>query len=89
MPPKYGKWNSVYGRYAAWCNRGDWPRLLAHLQANPDLSAVRLDSPVVRAPVSAAGAPPKKEAEPALGNSRGGFRTQISILVLRHMKIVE
>ena len=72
LPPEYGKWNSVYGRYryAAWCNQGIWPRLLAHLEAKPDVSAVRLDSTIGRAHVSAAGAPQKKEAEPALGCSR-------------------
>ena len=41
---------------------------------------MRLDSTIVRAHVSAAGAPKKKEAEPALGRSRGGFGTQIHIL---------
>ena len=44
-------------------NRGVWPRLRAHLQAQPDLSAVRLDSTIGRAHVSAAGAPKKKEAD--------------------------
>ena len=83
LPPAYGKWNSVYCRYAAWCNRGVWPRLLAHLQAQPDLSAVRLDSTIVRAHVSAAGAPQKKEADPALGRSRGGFGTKIHSLADR------
>ena len=43
------------------------------------MSAVRLDSPIVRA----AGAPPKKEAEPARGRSRGGFGTRIPILADR------
>ena len=39
-----------------------------------------LDSTAVRAHVSAAGAPKHKEADPALGRSRGGFGTQIHIL---------
>ena len=47
LPPEYGKWKSVYSRYASGCNQGIWPRLLAHLQAQPDLSAVRLDSTIV------------------------------------------
>ena len=42
-----------------------------------------LDSMVVRAHVSAAGAPPEKEAEPALGRSRPGCGTQIHILADR------
>ena len=44
---------------------------------------MRLDSPIVRAHVSAAGAPKKPEADPALGRSRGGFGTQIHILADR------
>ena len=79
-PPAYGKGNSVYGRYAAWCNQGVWPRLRAHLQTQPDVSAVWLDSPIVRMHVSAAGAPKKKGTDPARGRSRGGFGTQIHIL---------
>lgn len=59
------------------------PRLLAHLQAVPNWSAVRLDSMSVRAHVRSAGAPKKKETEPALGCSWGDFRTQISILADR------
>ena len=46
---------------------------MAYVPADPDLSAVLLNSPVVRAHVRAAVAPPKKEAEPSLGHSRGGF----------------
>ena len=29
LPPEYGKWNSVYRRFAHWCARGVWPRLMA------------------------------------------------------------
>ena len=41
---------------------------------------MRRDSTGGRAHMRAAGAPPKKEAEPALGHSRGGFRPPIPIL---------
>ena len=67
----------------AWCHRGIWPRLRAYLQAKPDLSGARLDSTIGRAHVSAAGAPQKKEADPARGRSRGGFGTPIPILADR------
>ena len=60
MTAEYGKWNLVYRCYAHWCNRGGWPRLMAYLQVDPDLSAVRLDSTVVRAHMSAAGTPKTK-----------------------------
>ena len=56
---------------------------MAYLQADPDLFAGLLDSTVGRAHVSAAGAPPNKGTDPALGRSRGGFGTQIHILADR------
>ena len=83
LPAAYGKWNSVYHRYANGCARGVWPRLMAYLQVDPDRSAVLLDSMVVRAHVSVAGARPNKEAEPALGRSRGDFSTKIHMLADR------
>ena len=53
---------------------------MAYLQADPDRSAVRLDSTVAYAHVSAAGAPKNKGTALALGRSRGGFDTQIHVL---------
>ena len=50
---------------------------------DPNRFAVRLDSTVVRAHVSAAGTPKPKEVEPALGRSRDGFHTPIPILADR------
>ena len=47
--------------------------LMAHLRADPDLSAMWLDSTVGRAWQ----AHPKREKDPALGHSRGSFNTQI------------
>ena len=76
-PAKYGKWNSVYRRYAAWYDRGLWARLRPFAQDDPDLSAVRLDSTMVRAHVSAVGAPSNQGPDPARGRSRGGFGTKV------------
>ena len=44
---------------------------------------MRRDSPIVRAHVSAAGAPQKKGTDPARGRSRGGFGTPIPSLAER------
>ncbi len=83
LPAKYGKWNSVYRRYAHGCDRGVWRRRMVYLQSDPDLSAVPLDSTLVRAHVSAAGAPQSPGTDHALGRSRGGFGTQIHVLADR------
>ena len=79
-PAEYGKGNSVYRRWAAWCARGVWSRRMAYLQADSELSAGLRDSTVVRAHACAVGAPKKKGRDPALGRSRAGFSTQIHIL---------
>ena len=42
LPTEYEKWSSVYRRYARWRDQGVWPRRMAYLQADPELSAVRL-----------------------------------------------
>lgn len=56
MPLEIGPWNSVYKRFARWQEKGVWQMLMDRLSADGDLEWLMLDSTVVRAHSSAAGA---------------------------------
>ena len=60
VPKAYGYWNSIYRRFGRWCDAGVFEKLHEHFHDAGEISALLIDSTIVRAHSSAAGAPKKK-----------------------------
>ena len=76
--------NSVYKRFARWCDRLIWDRMHRHFVDDPDMEYLIIDSTIVRAHACAAGAPAKKgDSNPrrSVEADQGGFSTKIHVSV--------
>ena len=60
LPPEYGDWNKIYKRFARWCDKGVWERMLNDFADDPDMENGLVDSTIVRAHPCAAGAEKKR-----------------------------
>ena len=81
LPKVYGNWNAIYRRFSRWCDAGVFEALHEHFHDAGAISGILLDSTIVRAHASAAGAPKKKGGQEAqaLGRTRGGFTTKLNL----------
>lgn len=63
LPKVYGYWNSIYRRFGRWCDAGVFEKLHEHFHDAGEISALLVDSTILRAHSSAAGAPKKTEVK--------------------------
>ena len=63
LPKVYGYWNSIYRLFGRWCDAGVFEKLHEHFHDAGEISALLVDSTIVRAHSSAAGAPKKTEGK--------------------------
>lgn len=59
LPENRGNWNTVYKRFARWCEHAVWSDMHQHFANDPDMEQILLDSTIVRAHPCAAGASKK------------------------------
>ena len=73
LPNSYGNWNSVFKRFDRWSKLGVFEKLFEHLSTDRDLEYLLIDSTIVRAHASSAGAQKKTRGASFRQKSRRTF----------------
>ena len=83
LPPRFGRWHTIYTRMNRWAKNGVLDRVFEHLQREQivrvKLEAVSMDSTVVKVHPDGTGAL-KKNGPQSIGKSRGGWTTKIHMV---------
>ena len=72
VPKVYGYWNTIYRRFGRWCDAGVFEAPHEHFHEAGEISAILVDSTMVRAHSCAAGAPKKKADKPQRASDEAG-----------------
>jgi len=75
LPPKFGRWNSIFQKFNRWSSNDKLMKIFKSLVRDPDLEWEFLDGSYVRAHQHSAGAAGGEDQ--AIGLSRGGNTTKI------------
>ena len=83
LPPRFGRWHTIYTRMNRWAKNGVLDRVFEHLQRQQivriKLEAVSMDSTIVKVHPDGTGAL-KKNGPQSIGKSRGGWTTKIHMV---------
>ena len=79
LPPKFGKWYSVYQAFNRWSCKGKLIKVFKTLVNKPDMEWAFIDGSIVKAHQHCTGAATKKNE--AIGRSSGGNTTKIHMVV--------
>ncbi len=79
LPKRYGPWQSVYARFAKWCNDGIWEEIFTVLSQDADMENLSIDSTCVKVHESSNGG--EKTENKAVGRTKGSLNTKVHAIV--------